>query len=157
VELTLDESAVFAYACQIFNGLNIGVLKSIINKSTSDCVIVANQLIDKGLLVKNSDNSFSLESTIKQRLQTKAHDEAHDNLNETEVKIIQACMQALSTSDLLEKLGYKIRTGNFKNALANLLNLEIIEMTIPESPRSKNQKYILSKKSLKLLKHWADR
>lgn len=157
MQLTSDESAVFAYACQIFGGLNIGVLKSIVNKPTSDCVIVANQLIDKGLLVRNSDDTFSLESTIKQRLQTEAHDEAHDNFSETEVKIIQACKQALSTSYLLEKLGYKKRTGNFRNALTNLLNLEIIEMTIPESPRSKNQKYILSDKGLKLLKHWADR
>jgi len=39
----------------------------------------------------------------------------------------------MSASKLLEILGYKSRTGNFRNALAHLLDFNLIEMTIPKS------------------------
>lgn len=85
-----------------------------------------------------------------------AHDEAHDELTETEIKIIQACKEEMSTTQLLEILGYTSRTGNFKNALARLIEVELIQMTIPEKPRSKSQKYIISEKWIELLKEWEE-
>ncbi len=46
-----------------------------------------------------------------------------------------------STPDLLHTLGYKTRTGGFKVAITDLLISGFLEMTIPDKPRSKKQRY----------------
>ena len=80
-----------------------------------------------------------------------AHDEAHD-LTEIEKSIMTACAkEAYSTPELLIALGYRTRTGNFKKALAHLIDIEGIERTIPDAARSKNQKYPLTDKGRALL------
>ena len=70
---------------------------------------------------------------------------------QTERTILQACETAKSASELLEILGYSSRTGNFKTALSGLLDIGLLVMTLPESPRSKSQKYVISSRGLKLL------
>ena len=85
--------------------------------------------------------------------QLEAHDEAHEPMTEIELKILGACAQSpKSTSDLLKSLGYKVRTGNFKRALSRLLDRYFLEMTNPQKPRSKNQKYRITPLGEKLLK-----
>lgn len=92
--------------------------------------------------------------------QVKAHDEAHDEahdkaheLSKTENQILIACEQcARSTPELLDILGYKSRTGNFKKALSHLLgDLAALERTLPDAVRSKNQKYRITSKGRELL------
>jgi len=88
--------------------------------------------------------------------QVEAHDEAHDEaheLNETEITLLRACLNApQSTTELLAALGYTTRTGNFKKALKRLLGeLQGLEQTIPDAPRSKNQKYRLTANGKALL------
>jgi ATP-dependent DNA helicase RecG len=84
--------------------------------------------------------------------QVEAHDEAHD-LSETEWAILKACRSApQGVSDLLIVLGYKTRTGNFKKAMLRLEeSLSLLEKTLPDSPRSKNQKYRLTAKGKKVV------
>lgn len=79
--------------------------------------------------------------------QVKAHDEAYE-LTDTERKILGACREATrSAPDLLEVLGYRTRTGNFKKAMSRLCDvLKLLEPTLPDSARSKNQKYRLTDK-----------
>ncbi len=159
VNLSLAEAEVFAYACKKLSIFSLHEIKTVLNKPTSSCVDLAKHLVDLKLLVSYSDTSFGLDPKVKQQFLSKqnyevhdeVHEEVHDVLNETEVKIIQACKTAVSTQDLLAILGYKSRTGNFRNALSHLLDLPLIEMTIPESPRSKSQKYVLSKEGFDFL------
>jgi ATP-dependent DNA helicase RecG len=81
-----------------------------------------------------------------------AHDEAHD-LSETELAILKACRSSpQGVSGLLIALGYKTRTGNFKKAMLRLEeSLSLLEKTLPDSPRSKNQKYRLTAKGKKVV------
>jgi ATP-dependent DNA helicase RecG len=82
----------------------------------------------------------------------KAHDEAHD-FSATELAILNACLSApQSTAELLEALGYRSRTGNFKKALSRLVDdFAALERTLPDAVRSKNQKYRLTEKGKRLL------
>jgi ATP-dependent DNA helicase RecG len=75
----------------------------------------------------------------------RAHDEAHEPMSGIECKILESCREnPKSTSDLLNFLGYKSRTGNFKRAVSHLLEKGLIEMTVPTRPRSRKQKYRLT-------------
>ena len=86
-----------------------------------------------------------------QEAHDKAHQEAHDELTEVERKILQACLECpKNTQDILQVLGYKTRTGNFKTALIHLLEAKFLERTLPETPRSKKQQYRLTPKGLLL-------
>lgn len=139
--------AVFAYACKRSSPFSLNDIRFLINKSRSICLDVTDRLTDQFLLVRLPNQTYELNADTKERLQS----EAHDELNETERTILQACETAKSASELLEILGYGSRTGNFKTALSGLLDIGLLVMTLPESPRSKSQKYVISSRGLKLL------
>ena len=85
-----------------------------------------------------------------------AHDEAHDqsavNLSATERRILNACGEGpRKASELMEVLGYKSRTGNFKKSLNRLLDLRVLERTLRDAPRSRNQRYRLTELGEKML------
>ena len=80
-----------------------------------------------------------------------AHDTAHD-LTSVERGMLAACAHApRSTPELLQKLGHQSRTRSFKNALTRLLTRGLLEMTIPQKPRSKNQRYRITEEGLLLI------
>ncbi|GAB4232732.1 MAG: helix-turn-helix domain-containing protein [Deltaproteobacteria bacterium] len=87
-----------------------------------------------------------------QEAHVKAHDEAHEPMTAVEIGILSACATVpRSASDLLEALGYRSRTGNFKKALSKLIRRELLAMTIPEKPRAKAQRYRLTRAGTKVL------
>lgn len=105
----------------------------------------------------SSRNTDEGESQLESRLETEAHDEAHEahdeahDLADTDKRILEACA-AKSTPELLEILGYRTRTGNFKRAMNRLCEeLKLLEPTLPDAARSKNQKYRLTPKGAALL------
>lgn len=81
-----------------------------------------------------------------------AHDEAHEPMTEIELKLLAACAQEpKSTPDLLKILGYRSRTGNYKKALSRLLSRGFLDMTNPEKPRAKNQRYRIASRGREML------
>lgn len=81
-----------------------------------------------------------------------AHDGAHEPMSHIEQTILENCYESPQTTPgLLNSLGYKSRTGNFKRAVSHLLEMGFLEMTVPAKPRSKKQKYRLTEKGRKFL------
>jgi ATP-dependent DNA helicase RecG len=82
-----------------------------------------------------------------------AHDEAHEPMTDIERRLLEACVEEpKSIPYLLQAFGYEMRTGHFKKAIGRLLFHGYTEMTIPEKPRSKNQKYRLTEKGQTILR-----
>lgn len=121
----------------------------------------ARPIINNGKASKDFEVTLMAASSVDaQTSQVEAHDEAHDeaqveahDLSVTELAILNACLGApQSTPELLEALGYRSRTGNFKKALSRLVDdIAALERTLPDAVRSKNQKYRLTAKGKKLL------
>lgn len=82
------------------------------------------------------------------------YDGVHDeHLNQMERHILACLHTAKSTPQLLSELGYARRTRNYQAAMKRLLSLRLIEMTLPDKPRSKNQRYRLTEKGRSLLEN----
>ena len=66
-------------------------------------------------------------------------------LQDWEIAVLRACMEQSATGrELLLASGYSTRTGNFKRAIERHLALNLLERTVPDKPRSRNQKYRLT-------------
>nr|NJM02680.1 hypothetical protein [Desulfobacula sp.] len=78
--------------------------------------------------------------------------EAQVGLTAWQAEILKACThKEKSSRDLVEALGYSNRTGHFKRGLQGLLEKGLLEMTRPETPKSRLQKYRLTGKGRALL------
>ena len=89
-----------------------------------------------------------------------AHDTAHDkvseivfiNLSELTHRLIWILKNEMSREELMEKLDLKHRQNFVLTYLEPSLQSSLIEMTIPDKPKSKLQKYKLTAKGIKLQK-----
>ena len=74
--------------------------------------------------------------------QEKTHDATHDRTHDA---ILAFCVESLSKAEIAEHCGYK-NTKNFtQKYLRPLLDSGMLKMTLPDKPKSKNQKYIAIK------------
>lgn len=74
--------------------------------------------------------------------QEKTHDATHDRTHDA---ILAFCVEPLSKAEIAEHCGYK-NTKNFtQKYLRPLLDSGMLKMTLPNKPKSKNQKYIAIK------------
>lgn len=100
-------------------------------------------------LVKLFINEYFIKGEVQDEVQDEFNDAKFNltinELNFTELKLLQILSESsLSKKDIAKELGYKSITGNLRNAIENLLNHGLIEYTIPDKLRSKNQKYKLT-------------
>lgn len=78
--------------------------------------------------------------------QGKTHDRTHDATHDkTHDAILAFCVEPRSKAEIAEHCGYK-NTKNFtQKYLRPLLDSGMLKMTLPDKPKSKNQKYIAIK------------
>lgn len=70
-----------------------------------------------------------------------AHDEAHVALTDAERQILAFLENtAKSRSAIADHLGLKSRSGHLYKSLHNLREINLIELTIPDKPQSRDQK-----------------
>ena len=73
------------------------------------------------------------------------HAEDQALLSTRDVAMLRACgREAVPGEELLAAAGYSRRTGDFRRWLERLLNRGLLEMTVPDTPRSPLQKYRLT-------------
>ena len=92
-------------------------------------------------------------SGLESKAQVEAQVEAQVILTEIEQQMLLSCSEEnRSGQELLNVAGYETRTGNFKRSLDKLLQAAMLEMTIPDKPNSRMQKYRLTAKG----RSWLD-
>ncbi len=79
------------------------------------------------------------ENEIKDRPRT---DQEPTKLNEQEIKILEFCKEPHSKKEIMEYMEYKHARNFTMLYLKPLLEKELLQMTIPEKPNHKNQKYV---------------
>ena len=71
-------------------------------------------------------------------------DQVNDQVNDQVISILRFCSTPKSRGEILKNLGYKNHFDNYKRHIKPVLDNNLIEMTIPDKPKSKNQKYRLT-------------
>jgi len=66
-------------------------------------------------------------------------------------EILTICRTPKRSSEIIESLGYKKKSGGLKKNLSFLLSTGLLRYTIPEKPRSRNQMYITTEKGSEVL------
>jgi ATP-dependent DNA helicase RecG len=90
---------------------------------------------------------FLVELPIQPQMKPAAvgHDGGHDgghDLNATEGRVLNAVVANPANSEGIHRsLGYTKRTRNVREAIVRLLELGLLEYTLPDKPKSKRQKY----------------
>ncbi len=94
---------------------------------------------------------------IHDNIHDRIHDDMHDPLklifNKTDElahRLVLVIQGDINRAQLMEKLNLKSRSSFVKNYLEPAISAGFIEMTIPDKPQSKKQRYILTKKGTKL-------
>jgi ATP-dependent DNA helicase RecG len=73
-------------------------------------------------------------------------------LQDWEIAVLGACVERPATGrELLAASGYSTRTGNFKKGIERHLAMNLLELTIPDKPRSGRQRYRLTAAGRRLL------
>lgn len=95
------------------------------------------------------------DSATKRREAQEAQVEAQEAqvvLTVVERSLLAGCQQGPKTAkDLLAVAGYMNRTGNFKRSLTKLIETGLLELTMPDKPNSRFQKYRLTDKGRAIL------
>jgi glucose-6-phosphate isomerase len=87
-----------------------------------------------------------------------AMDSALGQLSDLQYKILEVCREIpSSSSELVEKLHRRGKSGNLKRAISALKSKRIVAYTIPDIPGSPNQKYKLTRKGSRMLDEYFER
>ena len=99
---------------------------------------------DRDKTLENNDlkNSHSLEIDREDRdNQTEIQHVSYKSLSGVQKNVIQFCSIPRSAREILEHVGYAYNSTNIANQIKPLVEHGFIEMTEPDKPNSKNQKY----------------
>ncbi len=101
---------------------------------------------------------FPIQPGTDKPAQVEAQVEAQVSLTDREWDILVACGTGEMTGkDLARVAGYQTRTGNFKKGLRRLVELGLVELTIPDKPTSSRQRYRITPKGRAWAAAWLDK
>ena len=80
-----------------------------------------------------------------------ASDNASDNVGDNARTILRLCKTPKSRREIFAQIGLAYHTDAYRKHIEPLLNDGLIALTIPDKPKSPNQKFIITEKGLKEL------
>ena len=95
-----------------------------------DNLLENNRIDNNSLQKRNEDGVEEVEVRIPYKL-----------LSSVQKNIIQYCSIPRTAKEIMDHIGYFNNTKNMQNFVKPLVSMHFLEMTEPEKPRSKNQKY----------------
>lgn len=96
--------------------------------------------------LQQQELQHELQHELEHELQ---HELQHESLATKILKIISS--KGINTKGIATILGQKSISGPLKKTLSNLLDKSLIEWTIPEKPKSKNQQYRITNRGIAFL------
>ena len=127
----------------------VSVTKSGIKLTSADVELIFAKSIDFQSISALLDSDITdVHDQVRRLLVTKSVTKSVTKF----IQLIDFLNQAKSRSEILNFLGIGNQTKNFTTNITPLLENGIIELTIPDKPQSRFQKYRLTEKGKKLLK-----
>jgi ATP-dependent DNA helicase RecG len=87
-----------------------------------------------------------MQDGIHESIQDEVHDLGNFEISEVQMRILVFCEQAKAKGAILNHIGLSNYYKNFKTHIFPLIQKELLSMTSPQKPTSKNQKYRLTQK-----------
>ena len=78
-------------------------------------------------------------------------DQVNDQVSDQVSDVLIYCVIPKSRSEILNKLGYSNHTTNYNRHMVPLIKNGLLQITIPETPKNRNQKYKTTKKGRELI------
>ncbi|MEP7269263.1 MAG: Fic family protein [Saprospiraceae bacterium] len=100
----------------------------------------------------NIDEGFKVILWRPSAVVSTAHDQAFLELVDLKERLIWMIEKEMSRDEIMNKLELQHRQHFQKNYIEPALQERLVEMTLPDTPTSKNQKYSLAKKGVALQK-----
>lgn len=124
---------------------NAEVVEYALSRSLSPALVAEykTKLIDKKILQRKLHELFEF-SSVSALL-------CSESLGKKAKQILQFCVEAKKRSEIFEAIKLANQTKNFRLHIQPLLESSYLELTIPDKPRSKNQKYQTTESGLQLL------
>ena len=91
---------------------------------------------------------------FKLNIRYEGNQESNQESNQVTDKLMQIlgfCVESHSRNDILNKIGLTNQFKNYRKHIEPLLKLGLIELTIPDNPKNRNQKYITTEKGKAVL------
>ena len=96
----------------------------------------------------NQDNTQNINSSVHDNNHVGNYDSNYDGNYD---KILTFAITPKSRKEIMDLLGISVQTKNYEHHIVPLLEKGLLAMTLPDTPKSKNQKYVTTEKGRKLL------
>lgn len=124
----------------LIENVGSGVLR-ILKSYNKNCFIFMENYLRVSFKFK--DNPFEYEEETNKKTNKKTNIKSKKKPQEKD--ILNYCKKPRSLKEICDEFGFKDTRTFKKNYLNNLIDNQKLEMTIPEQPRNKNQKYVTMK------------
>ncbi len=169
VQLTEAQERIFALACQE-KIVTLSQIKMVTGLPGPDALVLADSLVAQVLLrVVRERSAFALVDHLKQQLHPRgeggsliegvSHTSSDidlasaqlEELTETQYRLLALCETPRALMDLLTEMGSTNRAHFRKNQLKPLMEAGLLVMTKPDTPRAKDQKYVVTHSGLAIV------
>jgi len=82
---------------------------------------------------------------------TRKSNQVKDKVITRIITILEFCNEAKTKKEILSKIGLSTQTKNYKQIIEPAIKADLLEMTIPDKPNSRLQKYRLTEKGKKII------